>query len=88
MAENRREQSFGIGAGQGEFVGVADPGRLDFDQPSRGPPSWTVVTSSGLPAATATAARTSMAIPHIFDLRLPVRSAFSGERPAGFTIAG
>src|ERR1700730_7734477 len=48
--------------------------------PSRGPSSWTVVTSSGLPAATATAARTSMVIPHIFDLRLPVRSAFSGER--------
>ena len=32
MAEDRREQSFGIGAGQREFVGVADAGRLDFDQ--------------------------------------------------------
>src|SRR5882757_9463098 len=32
--------------------------------PSRGPSSWTVVTSSGFPAATATAARTSMAFPH------------------------
>src|SRR5436190_6560907 len=32
--------------------------------PSRGPSSWTVVISSGLPAAVATAARTSMAVPH------------------------
>jgi hypothetical protein len=32
MAEDRREQSFGIGAGQREFIGVADAGRLDLDQ--------------------------------------------------------
>ena len=32
MAEDRREQAFGIGAGQREFVGVADAGGLDFDQ--------------------------------------------------------
>jgi hypothetical protein len=62
MAEDRREQSFGIGAGQREFIGVADADGLDFDQhfASRGPSSCTVDISSGLPAATATAARTSM----------------------------
>ena len=32
MAEDRREQAFGIGAGAGEFVGVANTGRLDLDQ--------------------------------------------------------
>ena len=32
MAEDRREQAFGIGAGQREFVGVADAGGLDLDQ--------------------------------------------------------
>ena len=32
MAEDRRKQSFRIGAGQCEFIGVTDAGRLDFDQ--------------------------------------------------------
>ena len=32
MAEDRREQPLGIGAGQREVVGVADAGRLDLDQ--------------------------------------------------------
>ena len=32
MAEDRRENAFGIAAGQREFVRVADAGRLDFDQ--------------------------------------------------------
>ena len=32
MAEDRRKQAFGIGAGQREFVGVADAGGLDLDQ--------------------------------------------------------
>ena len=32
MAEDRRKQSFGIGARQGEFIGVADAGGLDLDQ--------------------------------------------------------
>jgi hypothetical protein len=32
MAQDRREQAFGIGAGQREFVGMADAGGLDFDQ--------------------------------------------------------
>jgi hypothetical protein len=32
MAENGREKPFGIGAGQGEFIGMTDAGRLDFDQ--------------------------------------------------------
>jgi hypothetical protein len=32
MAEDRREQALGVGAGQGEFVGVADAGGLDLDQ--------------------------------------------------------
>ena len=32
VAEDRREQPFRIGAGAGEFVGVADAGRLDLDQ--------------------------------------------------------
>jgi hypothetical protein len=32
MAEDRRKQPFRIGAGQCEFVGMADAGRLDLDQ--------------------------------------------------------
>ena len=32
MPEDRRKQSFRIGAGQREFVGVADAGGLDLDQ--------------------------------------------------------
>src|SRR6202048_5077252 len=32
MAEDRREQAFGIGAGQREFIGVADAGGLDLHQ--------------------------------------------------------
>ncbi len=32
MAEDRREQPLGVGARQGEFVGVADAGGLDLDQ--------------------------------------------------------
>jgi hypothetical protein len=32
MAEDRRKQPLGVGARQGEFVGVADAGRLDLDQ--------------------------------------------------------
>ncbi len=32
MAENGGKEPFRIGAGQGEFVGVADAGRLDLDQ--------------------------------------------------------
>ncbi len=32
MAEDRREQPFGIGAGQRELIGVADAGGLDLDQ--------------------------------------------------------
>jgi hypothetical protein len=32
MPEDRGEDAFGIGAGQGEFVGVADAGGLDLDQ--------------------------------------------------------
>ncbi|MEH2478233.1 hypothetical protein V1282_001590 [Nitrobacteraceae bacterium AZCC 2146] len=32
MAENGGKQAFGVGAGQREFVGVADAGGLDLDQ--------------------------------------------------------
>ena len=32
MAEDRRENTFGIGARKRVFVSVADAGRLDFDQ--------------------------------------------------------
>ena len=32
MAEDRREQPFGVGAGEREFIGVTDAGRLDLDQ--------------------------------------------------------
>ena len=32
MPEDRRENALRIGAGQGELIGVADAGRLDFDQ--------------------------------------------------------
>ena len=32
MAEDRREQPFGVGARQRELVGVADAGGLDLDQ--------------------------------------------------------
>jgi hypothetical protein len=54
----------GIGAGKREFIGVADTGGLDFDQhfASRGPSIGMVDISTGLPAAIATAARTSMSI--------------------------
>ncbi len=31
MAEDRREQSFRVGAGAGELIGVADAGCLDLD---------------------------------------------------------
>jgi hypothetical protein len=31
MAKDRREQTFGIGARQREFIGVADAGGLDFN---------------------------------------------------------
>src|SRR5258705_7983496 len=37
--------------------------------PSRGPSSWMVDISSGLPGATATAARTSISIPLVLNLR-------------------
>ena len=32
VTENCRENAFRIGAGQREFVGVADAGRLDLDE--------------------------------------------------------
>jgi len=32
VPENRREQPFRIGAGQREFIGVADAGRLDLKE--------------------------------------------------------
>ena len=32
VAEDAGEKTFGVGAGQGEVIGVADAGRLDFDQ--------------------------------------------------------
>ncbi len=32
MAEDRRKEPLRIGPGQGEGVGMANPGRLDFDQ--------------------------------------------------------
>jgi len=32
MTEDRRKQPFRIGAGQCEFIGVTDAGRLDLDQ--------------------------------------------------------
>ena len=32
MAHDGRKQAFGIGAGNGEFIGVADAGCLDFNQ--------------------------------------------------------
>jgi hypothetical protein len=56
MAKDRGEDAFGVGAGQGEFVGVADAGGLDLDQDLA---LFRVVevTCSGWPAAMATAAR-------------------------------
>jgi hypothetical protein len=36
VAEDCREQTFRIGARQGEFVGVADAGRPDLDQDLEG----------------------------------------------------
>ena len=62
VAEDGGKQALGIGARQCELVGVADAGSFDLDRtsPARGPSSWTVVTSSGLPGAYATAARTSI----------------------------
>jgi hypothetical protein len=32
VAKNRGEQSFGVGPGQGEFIGVADAGGFDLDK--------------------------------------------------------
>jgi len=32
VTEDRREETFRIGAGQREFVGVANPGRLDLEE--------------------------------------------------------
>ena len=37
VAEDGRKQALGIGARQGELVGVADAGRLDLDQHLAGP---------------------------------------------------
>ena len=53
MAEDRREQAFGIGARAGEFVGVADAGGLDLDQHLArpwGPSRSTSSMTRGLPA--------------------------------------
>jgi hypothetical protein len=53
MAEDRGEQALGVGARQGEFVGVADAGGLDLDQnlARRGPSRFTSMISSGFPAS-------------------------------------
>src|SRR5262249_36105098 len=51
--------------------------------PARGPSSWTVVISSGLPAATATAARTSMAIPRFSAFRCLVRVGWACDPHKG-----
>ena len=40
VAEDHREQAFGIGARARELVGVADAGRLDLDQHLAGPRSF------------------------------------------------
>jgi hypothetical protein len=45
VAKNGREQTFRIGAGQREFIGVTDTGRLDFDQDLAG--ARTVELNSG-----------------------------------------
>jgi hypothetical protein len=75
MAENGRKQAFGIGAGQREFVGVADTGGLDLDQHFA--LARAVELDGGdlerFAAAMAMAARTSMAIPQRFDLRCAAR---------------
>ena len=40
MTQDRRENSFGIGTGEGELIGMADAGRLDLDQDFAG--AWTL----------------------------------------------
>ena len=42
VAEDRREQAFGVGARERELVGVADAGRLDLDQHLAGPRAFEV----------------------------------------------
>jgi len=74
MAEDGRENAFGIIARQGKGICVTDAGRLDFNEdlalslalistrtsPSLGPSSVTVSIESGSPAFVAMAARVSM----------------------------
>lgn len=45
VAEDGGKQTFGIGARQGELVGVADAGRLDLDQNFAG--AWAVKLYGG-----------------------------------------
>jgi len=53
MTEDHREQSFRIGAGSGELVGMADAGCLDLDQylASLGAFRSTSSITNGCPAA-------------------------------------
>jgi hypothetical protein len=69
MAEDGREQAFRVGAGKGEFIGVANAGGLDLDQDftfAFGPSRSTSTISSGLPASNATAARVFMSVHSLF----------------------
>ena len=45
MAENRREDAFGVGARQRELIGVADARGLDLNQHFAGP--WAVQLDGG-----------------------------------------
>ena len=62
VAEDRREEALGIGAGERELVGVADAGGLDLDQHLAGLRAFEVDGLDGqrLAGLTATAARVFM----------------------------
>ena len=84
VPENRREQPFRIGAGQSEFVGVADARCLGLNQDLAG--ARTVELDGGdfkgFAGCKATAARTSMrSFPRSVN-RARLSSALAGSRSA------
>ena len=83
MAEDRRKQSFRVGAGQCEFIGVADASGLDFDQHFALARAFELHGRDfqRLAGSDSDGGANIHGIPYLFDLRFPA----SG--PAGFPIA-
>jgi hypothetical protein len=91
MAEDRGEQPLGVGARQGEVVGVADAGGLDLDQDlaRAGPSRFTSMISSGFPASSATAARVRMCIrPSLRVVLREERGSISLDESMEMTMSG